>query len=168
MCFRTKVKTCRDENNYPFHTCRFFPGPINFRMTPLSRNCPNSIEFSSVEDSELRTICIYNVNMSGNSNCSALRLQHVVDHPEEEYIDSLNVSHSCHNSNSVCKDYLKIYYGEGNQQSRALCREELANLDTILEASSFVAVFWSDSVSESGTASSFHIRAECLEYAIQM
>lgn len=106
--------------------------------------------------------------MSDIENCSAIRLQHMVGHPEEEYIDSLNKSHPCRNSSNECKDYLQLYYGEdGSRQNQILCREDLANLETILHATtSFTAVFWSDSTREPNTTRSFHIRAECLDYDI--
>ena len=164
---RTMVKSCRDEEQRPYLACRFFPGPEDFKPQPLSRSCQDSIELSSVPDSEFRTFCMYKVNMSDTKNCSALRIQSVVDHPEEEYIDSLNETHPCRFSDNECKDYLQIYYhGEdGNRQTQILCREELANPENmIVPAASFTAVFWSDSTYDPDATRSFHIRAECLDY----
>ena len=112
---------------------------------------------------------MYNVNLSSNVNCTALRLQHIVDFPIEEYVDIINITHPCsRHSEYECKDYLQIYYGEGNNntQSRILCREELATLEMILPTTSFVAIYWTDSTSSDDFTSSFHLRAECLDYNI--
>lgn len=106
---------------------------------------------------------MYKVNLSSNVNCSSILLQHSVDHPEEEYIDSLNVSHPCRNdaqdSDPECLDYLQIYYGS---QSRVLCREELAELEMrLVNVTSFVAIYWSDATHDPDATSSFNLRAEC-------
>ena len=161
LCYRTLVKKCTDENNFSSFKCRFF-SPNDFGLSPLSvRSNPSSVTITSVNGSEFRTVCFYNVSLSRSSHCSTLRLYHMDDHPEEEYIDNLNVTHPCRSSNE-CKDYLQIYYGygEGNQQNLKLCREELATLDiTLHNVTSFRALFWSDNTPSSG--SSFHVRAEC-------
>ena len=108
---------------------------------------------------------MYNVNLTSNPNCTALRLQHIVDVPEEEHLDNLNVSHPCRYSE--CMDYVQIYYGEGeNVQSHILCREKLATLEMTIPATSFVAVYWSDNTNSVDMASTFHIRAECMDYNI--
>ena len=86
----------------------------------------------------------------------------MVDHPEEEYVDSLNVTHPCRDSNSpnpTCQDYLQIYYGT---QNRVLCRRQLAEYEQRFEGiTSFMAVYWTDSTTDPNSISSFNIRATC-------
>ena len=89
------------------------------------------------------------------------------DQLAEEYVDSHNnVSHPCRSTDSECRDYLQIYYGEDYSQSRILCREELANFETVLGVTSFIAVYWSDSTNGVNVSSSFHLRVECVRYTV--
>ena len=162
VCFRTRVKQCENSRGGQDYHCRFFYS--NFTNNPLPQSCENTVFLSPPADSEYRTFCLFRVNLSSNTNCTSVRLQHVVDHPEEEYVDSLNVSHTCRDSqnslaNPDCHDYFQIYYGT---QTRVLCRRELAEFEQRLEGvTSFVAVYWTDSTADPNTTSSFNIRAEC-------
>jgi hypothetical protein len=164
MCFNTRVKSCTNQDGSPEYRCGFrnFPSQLEeFSCKSLDRSCESTVFLSSVEGSDRTTFCMYKVNLSSSENCSSLRLQHRVDHPEEEYVDSLNVSHpSCRPGE--CKDYLQIFYGEENtQKTERYCREELANLDIALNATSFVAVYWSDNIHDPNITGSFNIRVEC-------
>ena len=153
------MKQCDGVNH-----CRFFYN--NFTLDQLPQICDSSVTLSSPEGSDYRTMCVYKVNLTSSSNCSSLQLMHSVDHPQEEYVDSLNVSHPCRdavnvsdNSISDCKDYVEILY---ENQSRVYCRSALAELDLSLRnVTSFVAVYWTDSTSDENFRGSFKIRAEC-------
>ena len=120
----------------------------------------NSAFFSPPADSDVRTFCMFKVNMSSNANCSLLRLTYV---PDEEDANSLSESQSLRNetsTNSLCRDYLKI----GN---RKICLSDLARPDALplIHATSFVAIFWTDAMKDADTISTFDIRAECEVYS---
>ena len=143
------------------YKCRLFYN--NFELTELQKSCEDTVYLSSPNGSDYRTLCMYRVNLSSNANCSSLRLLHAIDHPTEEYVDNLSASNPCRRRlDSDCRDYLRVYYGEGLQQSRVWCREKLADLNHLLaNTTSFVAVYWTDATRDESITSSFNIRAEC-------
>ena len=113
---------------------------------------------SPPEDSDVRTFCMFKVNMSSNANCSLLRLV-----PEEGYVNSVSESqlHISTNSRSDCGDYLEI-------ADRKICLSDLARPDALplIHDTSFVAIFWTDATRDTDTATTrpFEIRAECAVY----
>ena len=164
LCYRMNVKSCSDEDNRPFHKCRLFDGIPGYKVDQLPMSS-DSVDISSIDGSESRTICFYNVSLSHSSNCSGLRLHHRANHPQEKYIDRRNNDTSSTTDEDICRDYLQVYYRtqHGQQHSSKLCREELATLDMSLHnTTSFMAVVWSDNNTKLQTDSSFNIRAQCL------
>ena len=162
MCFRTRVKECTNDRGGVDYHCRFFYK--NFTNEPLPKSCESAVFLSPPTDADYKTFCLFRVNLGSSANCTSIRLQHMVDYQEEEYVDSLNVSHPCRDSSETnpspaCQDYLQIYYGT---QTRVLCRRELAEFELrLVNVTSFVAVYWSDSTTDPNTTSDFNIRAEC-------
>lgn len=157
LCYRIKVARC---DNY-YHMCRLFDGIPGFKMEPLpvtGNGSVDSVIIKSPPSSEFKTVCFYNISLSGRNedNCSVIALQHRPDHPQEEYVDSLEGS----NTNVACKSYVNMYYGtQENQQFQTLCREDLATLDNIYISTSLFLVYWTNS--DRNNAGSFHLHAQC-------
>ena len=147
LCYTVRVKKCIDNNNDAHHVCRLFDGKDGFKLDRLSTTGDNesSVYFQAIDGSEQRTVCFFNVSVAdaSSSNCSAMRLQHKPNHPQENYVDRLSESDT--NSTSPCKSYVRVYYGsEDNRQYQTLCREELATLDDIFHVTSIFAVYWTN------------------------
>lgn len=114
---------------------------------------------TSPNGTRFKTVCFYNVSLN---NCSHAILRHVKDQPVDEYLDGdRNDTLTCHPDE--CKDYLRLYYGERNQQSEAFCRDGLAFLQQSipLDGGSFLAVYWADNIGNK--TGSFEVIAQCAE-----
>ena len=158
-----KVKNCRDANNHVYHTCRLFDGAPGFRLDelPVTDNA-SLVDIESLQGSQFRTVCFYNISMTDTNNCSALRLFHKADHPQEEYVDRMEGPGSNSTNSGPCKNYVKVYYGpENNQQFQTLCREDLATIDDVFPVTSLFAVYWTNNIRSN--EGSFHLRAQCFD-----
>ena len=133
------------------------------KSDPLPRTAvanQSAVYIKSPNGTESKTVCFYNVSLN---NCSHAILRHVKDQPVGEYLDGdENTTLTC-NHPRECKDYLRLYYGEGNQQTVAYCRDGLASLQESIPLSggSFFAVYWVDN--SGGRTGSFEVTAHCAE-----
>jgi len=118
---------------------------------------PSSVDIVSVNGTGFKTVCFYNVSLN---NCSQVILRHVVNQPEDKYVDIIgNDGEVCRDDNSTCNDYLRLYYGQDNQQTQTFCRDGLARLNTTLDVSSFFAVHWADNIAN--PRASFQVNVQC-------
>ena len=157
------MKRCPLQNQFK---CSLFEGKLGYDALPMtsSSNHTNAtVNIASVNGTGFRTICFYNVTFD---NCSHVSLRHAVDQRESEYVDAITNSTTnaeCRYA-AECKDYLRLYYSEGRQQTEAFCRGELASLDRAFPLSngSLLAVYWADDIGSSYAQSSFQLTASCI------
>ena len=155
LCYRMVVKRCRGDYVRPYR-CSLFEGGLGMDMLPVTAD-PNTVDIVSVNGTGFKTVCFYNISLN---NCSQVTLRHVVDQPEDEYVDIIgNDGEVCRDDNSTCNDYLRLYYGEDNQQTQTFCRDRLARLNMTLDVSSFFAVHWADNIAN--PRASFQVNVQC-------
>ena len=135
---------------------------MNFELESIpTASDLSTINIVSASNTDFRTFCLFNVSV--NSNCSGVRLHHAVNYSEKQYLDIIeDQNQTCHYSGSVCRDYLSVHYGEGNNQRLTYCRDDLAQLDVVLDVNSFLVVHWTDDLRN--PAGSFQVQAQCLEW----
>ena len=158
------MKRCPRQNQFK---CRLFEGKLGYDALPMTSNSNHTnvtVNIASVNGTGFRTVCFYNVTFD---NCSQVSLCHAVDQRESEYVDAITNSTTnvaeCRYA-AECKDYIRLYYGEGQQQTEAFCRRELASLDRTFSLSngSLLAVYWTDDIGSPFAQSSFQLTASCI------
>ena len=160
VCYRTNVKECtRISDGSLSYGCRLFAWKDHYRLaslTTIDSNQTSSVTFESLNSTESRTLCFYNISVAAETSenkCSGIHLQHVDNHPEEKYVDRLK--EQSRNSYQPCKSYVSV-------DDRTLCREELAHLDiTLRNVTSTLIIYWTNNDRKNG--GSFRIRAQCQE-----
>ena len=163
LCYRVKVKKCYD--NGLKYTCRLFDGTPGFKLDklPITGDNDSSVILTSINGSEYKTVCFYNISFSNtsDSNCSRTELEHAKHHSHEEYVDGLSESEN-NSTNVPCKSYVKVFYEHenGRQHTTELCRNELAEYKEHFPASSLLVVYWTNPEKSSA---SFNLRAQCVE-----
>ena len=157
VCYRTNVRDCNSSDGSLFYTCRLFAWKDHYRLaslTTIDSNQTSSVTFESLNNTESRTLCFYNISVAAETsenNCSGIRLQHVENHPEEKYVDRLRST----NADQSCKSYVSV-------DDRTLCREKLAHLDiTLRNVTSTLVIYWTNN--DRKNKGSFRIRAQCQE-----
>ena len=161
------MKKCRDADNRPHHMCRLFDGAPGYKLDelPISGGNDSSVHIDSIDGSDSKTVCFYNISMpdTSSSNCSGIKLEHASIHSREQYVDGLSDQDSATNSTDIpCKSYVKVFYGsEGSQQhTEPLCRDRLANLNENYPSTSLFIAYWT-TLEESNA--SFQLKAECID-----
>lgn len=163
------VHRCRDTTRHAaYYHCRLFDHigknstAFGLHPLPVSGNASfMAVNIKSIQRHHKRigSVCFYNISLNENANCSAIKLQHIVDYPEDQYVDGLEET-ATNSTSTLCRSHVNVYYGsEETQQFQTLCREDLATFNDVFLGSSLFIAHWMKNVNNDG---SFHLQAQCI------